>query len=204
MLRPCTLLPAARAPLGRATIARGPGQRAAEPGGRAQKARIAVRRWVVTGGECPVFVSRRSTGGPSSWVCGRSTAGVVRLPEWPAINSSPMSVKGVEALGAANMVTRGLLALDDHALIDGSVAQRTGRKRCVRTGDPPGAPGCHCCGHREHDYRRHDLGKRGHAGEDGRYPIVLSFSLEAEIHGTWRWNLSRIKAQNGNAGPPGS
>ena len=122
-------------------------------------------------------------GRPELLVCGRSTAGVVRLPEWPAINSSPMSVKGVEALGAANMVTGACSRSTTMPLSMARLRSVPKATRCVRTGDPPGAQGCHCCGHRPHDYRRHDLGKRGRAGEDGRYPIVLSFSLEAEITG---------------------
>ena len=49
------------------------------------------------------------------------------LPRWPAIQLVSDVVNGVEALGVTIMVTGGLLAFDDYALIDGSVAQGTER-----------------------------------------------------------------------------
>ena len=53
------------------------------------------------------------------------------LPRWPAIQLVSDVVNGVEALGVTIMVTGGLLAFDDYALIDGSVAQGT-RKGWLR------------------------------------------------------------------------
>ena len=46
------------------------------------------------------------------------------LPRWPAIQLVSDVVNGVEALGVTIMVNGGLLAFDDHALIDGPVAER--------------------------------------------------------------------------------
>ena len=117
-------------------------------------------------------------------------------------------VKGVEALGAAIMVIGGFLALGDYAL---SMV----RSRTV---------------HESYKTLRRRLGQAillglevlivgdivrtiivdttlksvGVLGMIVIIRIVLSFSLEVEIDGTWPWNLWRLKAQNGNTAPPSS
>ncbi len=117
-------------------------------------------------------------------------------------------VKGVEALGAAIMVIGGFLALGDYAL--SMVGLRTV--------------------HESYKTLRRRLGQAillglevlivgdivrtiivdstlksvGVLGMIVIIRIVLSFSLEVEIDGTWPWNLWRLRAQNGNTAPPSS
>ncbi len=116
-------------------------------------------------------------------------------------------VQGVEGLGAAIMVIGGLLALGDYAL--SMMRSGTGRESYRRL--------------------RRRLGQAILLGLEVLIVgdivrtiivdatvesvavlemivvirIVLSFSLEVEIDGTWPWNLWRIKTQNPDAEPPG-
>ena len=111
-------------------------------------------------------------------------------------------VKGVEALGAAIMVIGGFLALGDYALsmvrlrtVD--EGYRTLRRRlgqAILLGLEVLIVG---------DIVRTiivDTTVKSVAvlGMIVIIRIVLSFSLEVEIDGTWPWNLWRLKVQNGN------
>ena len=111
------------------------------------------------------------------------------LPRWPVIQFVSDVVKGVEALGATIMVNGGLAALDDYALsmvwlrsVQESyprLCRRSGQAVLLRLDATLTAP----------SPARLSSVRPWKAwpalAEDGRYPIVLSFSVQAEIDRTW-------------------